>query len=708
MMRVALICAVGSSFPAFGGEKLVSNDDTLVFMGDSITEFGLRRSHGYVNLVVKGLAANGISPKWEGVGIQGEKSGDMLKRFDRDVVAKKATVVTISAGVNDIHQKKSFESFMENERAMVAKTKAMGAKTVLLSPTTAGFGEPDTDELRRFVGGVKGLAREEGLAYAQTYEQFRDMLNDVDSPALTLLNNGGLKGTCDFVHMSSAGDRRMARATLRAFGLDEEEMAKAETAWNEDASLVPLVRRDGDSDTFSVSLTADEEKSVAGQSILEILSRGIPSLAADPKFEAEKPGASVVKTVDKSSGHVSYRDYDQLVIAARALGITVQDAIKCAILRGARGATAPKPGVPVVELNAVGCGATTATFDATIKSVGATAGACDVFLRYGTNAKSLGKSRRVVLGENGTFAYLLKGLEPNTGYAYELSFVNNASEPKKAVIRGTFKTLAKGDLLEPGGEDDTAAIQAALDAAAPAKGRVTLAGGVFKLSNELTVSNGVALVGQGAAKTTLVQGGSHRVATLKGGARLEGVTVTGGKTPGSWQNGGGVFVEDGTVSKCRVWHNLAGIYGNNTHGGGVFLVKGSIDHSVVAFNRTGSTGAGGGICTRSGAGVTIDGCLVYGNVVRNGAGGGVGYVADFKGGTVRNTTIVGNTSTAQGGGLLLESKLVKVENCVIAGNRSDSGESEIAGTPAAGSDGNAIGGDAAKSVDYTLSRWIAD
>ena len=82
LLAGSLACA--AVLVACGGEKLVKTGDKLVFMGDSITEFGKNRTHGYVNLVVKGLAANGIHPVWVGVGIQGHTSGDMLRRFDKD------------------------------------------------------------------------------------------------------------------------------------------------------------------------------------------------------------------------------------------------------------------------------------------------------------------------------------------------------------------------------------------------------------------------------------------------------------------------------------------------------------------------------------------------------------------------------------------------------------------------------------------------
>lgn len=704
---LALSLASATAFAACGGEKLVKTGDKLVFMGDSITEFGKNRTHGYVNLVVKGLEANGIYPDWEGVGIQGDTAQNMLDRFDRDVVAKNPDIVTISAGVNDIYKHVAYATYCQNERSMVAKVKNAGAKAVMLSPTTAGYGETDTDELRKFVGGVKEIVADEGLAYAATYEHFRAWMNDPDKPVLARMANADLRITCDTVHMSPAGDRQMARAVLKAFGLDMDELSAAEAAWNSDDTLVPLVVPPSSTTTISAKLTDAEAQAVAGLTIKQILDRGIPSLAANPTLEGEGSGASNAKTVTSTSCNFSYRAYDQLVSAAAKLGIRVDEAVKCAILRAARDASALVPAAPVVKLNGVHCGATRATFDATISSVGATAGSCDVLLRLGTSVDALGEPERIAVGETDTFDCLRTGLQPNTTYHYELTFMNNAATPMSTVLGGSFTTMSAG-VLEPSGEDDAAAIQAAIDAAAPSRGTVTLSGGVFALGAELMVTNGVTLAGQGMAETTLRQTAPHRVMTVKDGSRVEGLAVTGGNTTGNWTHGAGAYVADGTISHCGIHHNRA--KGNNVYGVGVFFEKGSIDHSVVAFNTGTDTGAGGGIGHYNTAGaIFIDTCLVYGNVRTNGRGGGVAFVMNNPNVTMRNTTIAGNAASSTGGGIADETynHNVKLVNCIVSGNTAGSGDANVVGTSTSGSSNNILGGapafvDAANN-DYRLS-----
>ena len=270
----------------------------------------------------------------------------------------------------------------------------------------------------------------------------------------------------------------------------------------------------------------------------------------------------------------------------------------------------------------------------------------------------------------------------------------------------------------------TAAIQNAIDAAGSG-GTVTLGAGLFEINEQLMVTNGVTLAGQGWEDTVVkaASGKNIRCVTLKEGAKLVGVTVTGGKTTANWQHGAGVLVEDGTVSWCCVSNNTS--IGRNIYGVGVSFKKGSIDHSVVAFNHIDSyTSAGGGIGAYYDSSkpseygsILVDTCLVYGNsmVAKNGAGdasvgrgGGVGFSGtQFSDVTIRNTTIVGNDANDAGGGLYFNTANMKLVNCIVSGNTVGSDEDNVVGTPASSSSNNLVGGDPAfvdaANNDYHLS-----
>ena len=248
------------------------------------------------------------------------------------------------------------------------------------------------------------------------------------------------------------------------------------------------------------------------------------------------------------------------------------------------------------------------------------------------------------------------------------------------------------------------AIQNAIDAAAiesPA-GTVTLGEGVFQIDAQLMVTGGVTVVGQGWTKTTIKQtasGATARCATVSGGARLEGVTLTGGRLTEGWKHGAGVDLDGGTVSWCRIVDNIS--TGRNVHGGGVNITKGTVDHCIVAFNQAGTyTSSGGGIGTYNTSGTfVIDTCLVHDNTtsVTDSAGKGGGICVNMGNPTVtiRNTTIAGNSSSGSGGGFYNGSygNKVKLVNTLVAGNSSDSEADSHDGTLASGSSNNLLGVD---------------
>ena len=86
-------------------------------------------------------------------GISGHKATDMQARFERDVLAARPQLVTISVGVNDVwHSFRDFKQrrdypdgslpngvplplYIENLEAMVVAAKAAGIRVVLLTPT---------------------------------------------------------------------------------------------------------------------------------------------------------------------------------------------------------------------------------------------------------------------------------------------------------------------------------------------------------------------------------------------------------------------------------------------------------------------------------------------------------------------------------------------------------------------------------------------
>ena len=245
------------------------------------------------------------------------------------------------------------------------------------------------------------------------------------------------------------------------------------------------------------------------------------------------------------------------------------------------------------------------------------------------------------------------------------------------------------------GITDAKMIQDLIDAAAaktPA-GTVALSAGTFYVNAQLNVTNGVTLAGQGWTNTVIKRvvnessWTAQRCAMLDGGAKIEGVALTGGAIKAQSENGAGVLVKDGTVSWCCVTNNVSKNHANSGYGVSFSGGRGSIDHSIVANNASASGlqgGFGAGIAVNDTKGaVTIDACLVAGNAITTGGGSGGGLcVKNLEGDcTVRNCTIVGNEAVSNAGGLDLASatgpgKLVLV-NTILVGNKLGESESNL-------------------------------
>ena len=76
-----LLVLVSSAF----AEIAVKDGEKIAFLGDSITLLGIRNQCGYVNLVMDGLARNGVKAVMIPAGFSGNKSNQMLARLQREL-----------------------------------------------------------------------------------------------------------------------------------------------------------------------------------------------------------------------------------------------------------------------------------------------------------------------------------------------------------------------------------------------------------------------------------------------------------------------------------------------------------------------------------------------------------------------------------------------------------------------------------------------
>lgn len=88
----------------------LTNDDTLLFIGDSITDAGRDRAdaaslgNGYVSEIARSLREgreSGPGPRIVNRGINGHRVYDLEARWTTDVLDEEPTVVTVKIGIND-------------------------------------------------------------------------------------------------------------------------------------------------------------------------------------------------------------------------------------------------------------------------------------------------------------------------------------------------------------------------------------------------------------------------------------------------------------------------------------------------------------------------------------------------------------------------------------------------------------------------------
>ena len=236
-LRLSILALLGiylllGSEAAKATDFLVKSGDKVAFLGDSITAFGATPPGGYVRLVESALAQQGVKIAVIPAGVSGNTSKDMLARLDRDVLAKKPTLMTLSCGVNDVWHGPTgvaLEPYKDNIRAIVDHAQAAGIKVVILTATMIGEdpAAANNQKLAAYNDFLRALAKEKNLPLA-------DLNADEQSELKRLAAEKPLKGntlTGDGVHPNALGDEMMAAGILKTFGLSDEQLLQQHKAW---------------------------------------------------------------------------------------------------------------------------------------------------------------------------------------------------------------------------------------------------------------------------------------------------------------------------------------------------------------------------------------------------------------------------------------------------------------------------------------------
>jgi lysophospholipase L1-like esterase len=107
--------------------------DKIIFFGDSLTALAVKDSRvsegkGYVHLVRAALKDKGVTV--DAVATGGHTVRDLLNRVDKDVIAKKPSVVVIQIGVNDASRGVTPEKFKEQLEELIGKLQKGGARVI--------------------------------------------------------------------------------------------------------------------------------------------------------------------------------------------------------------------------------------------------------------------------------------------------------------------------------------------------------------------------------------------------------------------------------------------------------------------------------------------------------------------------------------------------------------------------------------------------
>lgn len=206
----------------FGGERIMTDTKRIVFIGDSITEWGRfdddeNLGENYVRMIHDYLKVTYPEKKLEIInkGIGGNRIIDLAARWDKDVIELNPDVVSISIGVNDVWRQIDQpeieqvypEQFKQVYNDILTELKMKtNAKIILMEPTVMkeDIRAEGNKMLIPYIEATHRLAETYDALLVPTHDAFLDYLRKGNYPLTT-----------DGVHMNSAGNTLMALTWMR-------------------------------------------------------------------------------------------------------------------------------------------------------------------------------------------------------------------------------------------------------------------------------------------------------------------------------------------------------------------------------------------------------------------------------------------------------------------------------------------------------------
>ncbi len=274
-MKKLLFAAAVACVCLTGGASILKKGDSIVLLGDSITNYGAYLASGYVNLCRAAFKANGLEVKVYPEGIIGHRSADMCARMDTpQILGRKPTYLTLSCGVNDAWHptpNSTLDKYKEHITTIVDKAQVAGVKVILFTSTMIKE-DADNKENKRLApynDFLRTLAKEKGCTLVDLNKEMQRQVADYRT------RSGSTENflTADGVHMDFLGNLMMARMVLKdGFGFTADEMKKAEEAMLKRRVQVGLPKSEGDVTANIVAISGARYLSIVEQAVAEKMS----------------------------------------------------------------------------------------------------------------------------------------------------------------------------------------------------------------------------------------------------------------------------------------------------------------------------------------------------------------------------------------------------------------------------------------------------
>ncbi|MGE3808303.1 MAG: SGNH/GDSL hydrolase family protein [Gemmataceae bacterium] len=226
-----LVLAVGAALPLAPAQNddlaartvKLKKGDRIIFFGDSLTELAGREapknqvSKGYVRIVRETLQMRhpdkNLEVDWVATG--GHTVPDLLKRVDKDVIARKPSIVVIQIGCNDARRIPK-ERFQQGLAELIDKLKNAGIQVVQCTLTSVGEKHDGTNKddpkLEEFAAVERAVAKEKDVPLNDLRQAFLSYWkkNNPDNKSSGLL-------TYDGNHFNQRGHDFVAEQMIKKF-----------------------------------------------------------------------------------------------------------------------------------------------------------------------------------------------------------------------------------------------------------------------------------------------------------------------------------------------------------------------------------------------------------------------------------------------------------------------------------------------------------